>query len=139
MAPDAQLISVGFGGDSLKELRQVLYATDQEFFGGVAPRIHPMIDLQQAVGLLSSVGFIRPVGDRDQFGVDYSHLTTLIHDLRDMGETSAMSAGNTPTISRDYWPRAEAIYLENFGHDKKLEATFELIWISGWTADKINP
>lgn len=132
LKPDGFFLSVILGGESLLGLRRACFALDQITHGGVLPRVAPMIDLQQAGGLLSMAGLAQPVIDRDYLKVNYKTLRTLIEDLRDMGETNCLSAANTTSyVGRGFLNQMEAHYLDTTS-DGKFATLFDLIWMSGW-------
>ena len=130
MVDDGHIISVCLGGDSLSALRHVLYEMDQKYFGGISPRIHPMMDMQPNVGLLAHTGFKLTMGDRDTVKVSYKRFSTFISDLRDMGESYAVSVKSTSTPHRRYWRDVERALKTK---QDKFEIIYDILWASGWT------
>ena len=128
---DGYFLSAVLGGETLTSLRDCLYKADQHHFGGIYPRIHPMINLKQAVDLLKATGFNLNVGDRDNLVVNYKSLKTLINDLRDLGETYALSLQNSPAMTRSYWQWVEKNY-PTYTEQSNYKACFDIIWSSGW-------
>jgi hypothetical protein len=140
MLPDGLFIGVLFGGDTLSALRHGLYEAEDEVYGQVSPRISPMIKLQHAAGLLQSGGFTMPVVDRDLVRVNYSALSRLFMDLRDMGETNALTDRSRAPTSRRFFRTLEAIMKRNSGDENgKLVTVFDLICMAGWKAHKDQP
>ncbi len=133
LVPDGLFLSAILGGESLLGLRRACFAADLEKLGGAAARVAPMIDMQQAAGLLGAAGLALPVVDKDSFRVNYAKLQTLIEDLRDIGETSALSARPDRFPGRDYLNIAAANYTRD---NSKFPARFEIIWMTGWAPDK---
>lgn len=131
LRPDGFFLSVFLGGESLLELRRACFAFDQAHFGGVLPRIAPMIALQQAGGLLSMAGLAQPVIDRDLVNVNYGSLRTLAGDLRDIGESNCLTAARWTYGGRDFLDQLEASYLDRT-QANKFRVLFDLIWMSGW-------
>ena len=130
---DGLFIAAMFGGETLTELRQVFYKTDEELLGGLAPHIYPMASYTQAAGLLSRAGLNQPVVDTDRFTVSYSLIETLISDLRDLGETNVMKARSQMVITKDYWIKLTENYRDMFSRqDGKLICSFEILWLTGW-------
>ncbi|HEY8963417.1 MAG TPA: methyltransferase domain-containing protein, partial [Alphaproteobacteria bacterium] len=63
LKPDGLFMCALPGGETLHELRDSLSRVELQRRGGVAPRVHPMIDLQTWAGLLQRAGFALPVAD----------------------------------------------------------------------------
>jgi len=133
LKPDGLFIAAMFGGDTLTELRQVFYKTDEELLGGLAPHIFPMASYTQAGGLLSRAGLNQPVVDTDRFTVSYGKIETLISDLRDLGETNILKARSKAVLTKNYWQQLKENYQRLFSReDGKLNSSFETLWLTGW-------
>ena len=132
--PDGLFLACLIGGASLTELRQSLAAAESEIEGGISPRVSPFADISDLGGLLQRAGFALPVSDVDSFTVRYANPLALMHDLRRMGATNALVERRKMPMRRATLLRALEIYAERFSDsDGRVRASFELIWISGWT------
>ena len=132
--PDGLFLACLIGGTSLTELRQSLAAAESEIEGGISPRVSPFADISDLGGLLQRAGFALPVSDVDSFTVRYANPLGLMHDLRRMGATNALVERRKMPMRRATLLRALEIYAERFSDpDGRVRASFELIWISGWT------
>ena len=132
--PDGLFLACLIGGASLTELRQSLAAAESEIEGGISPRVSPFADISDLGGLLQRAGFALPVSDVDSFTVRYANPLGLMHDLRRMGATNALVERRKMPMRRATLLRALEIYAERFSDpDGRVRASFELIWISGWT------
>lgn len=132
LKPDGLFIGAMFGGETLTELRQALYAADEALFGGITARIYPFADYSQAAALLQQVGYALPVVDADRFSVSYKAFQTLIDDLRDLGETNCLTARQHRYAGKAYRQTLQSSYAEHFSNDGKFQATFEILWLTGW-------
>jgi len=133
LTADGLFLGALFGGATLTELRQTLYATDQALLGGVAARIIPMVDYSQCAALLGHAGLALPVVDTDRFTVSYKALPTLISDLRDLGLSNTLAMRAKTRLPKAYFAAAEALYKQHFAReDGKLQCQFEILWMSGW-------
>ena len=134
LSPDGLLLVAQIGGESLTELRQSLYGTDQVILGGATPRIFPMVDYSQAAMLLGKIGLALPVVDTDRITVFYSALENLISDLRDLGLSNSLIARDKRSLPKAWWVKLNEIYAQHFSRedDGKLKATFEILWLTGW-------
>ena len=133
LVPDGLFLSCILGGESLLGLRRACFGADQEKYGGIIPRIAPMIDVQQAAGLLQ--GFALPVIDRDACRVKYKVLKTLVEDLRDIGETNSLLAYTPQFEGRKFLEAISKNYTER-NLEGKYEVLFDIIWMTGWVPHK---
>ena len=129
---DGLFIAALFGGDTLTEFRQSLYKTDDEVLGGTTPRVFPMITHTQAAPLLTRAGLNLPVVDMDRFMVKYSQLEKLISDLRNIGATNILLNRSSKNLTRKYYHRLNSHYQDMFSDNDKLNASFEILWLTGW-------
>ncbi len=133
LKPDGLFIAAMFGGDTLIELRQALYQTDEALLGGMSARVYPMASYTQAGELLSRAGLNLPVVVTDRFTVTYGKLDKLISDLRDLGETNILTARNKSTLPKAYPKQLVNNYRNSFAReDGKLKTSFEILWLTGW-------
>ena len=129
---DGLFIGALFGGNTLTELRQSLYKTDDEILGGASPRVFPMVTHSQAAPLITQAGLNLPVVDMDRFTVTYSRFGTLLSDLRDIGGTNILSNRSPNALTSKYWETLKGHYQDMFGENGKLKASFEILWLTGW-------
>jgi len=133
LKPDGLFIAALFGGDTLTELRQSFAAAESEVEGGASPRVAPFADLRELGALLQRAGFALPVADIDRVCVRYDSVFSLMHDLRRMGTSNALTARRRTPLKRATLQRMGEIYAERFADaDGRLRATFEIVWLSGW-------
>jgi NADH dehydrogenase [ubiquinone] 1 alpha subcomplex assembly factor 5 len=140
LKPDGLFLGAMLGGDTLGELRSVLLEAELIEEGGASPRVSPMANLADVAALLQRAGFAMPVADADTIVVTYSDISALMHDLRGMGETNALSARRRTPLRRSTLARAAALYVERYGlHDGRIPATFEILWLAGWAPSASQP
>lgn len=140
LKPDGLFLASLLGGDSLHELRSVLTEVDSRLLGGSAPRIAPMIRLQDLAGLMQRSGFALPVVDQEVLTVTYDHVFKLIADLRGAGLTLATHSRDRRIPPRSFWPEVAALYQERHaGSDGRIEATFEVLYATGWAPGPGQP
>jgi SAM-dependent methyltransferase len=133
LKPDGLFLAALFGGETLSELRQSLAAAEIEISGGVSPRVAPFADVRVLGGLLQRAGFALPVADVERTVVRYSDFSSLVRDLRAMGETNALAERSRKPISRALLAAAAAHYAANFSDpDGRLRATFDIVYLTGW-------
>jgi SAM-dependent methyltransferase len=133
LKPDGLFLGAVFGGETLTELRQSLAAAESEVEGGVSPRVAPFADLRDLGALLQRAGFTLPVTDSDRVTVRYGSAFALMHDLRRMGATNALTDRRRSQLRRATLTRAAEIYAERFSdEDGRVRATFEVLSLSGW-------
>jgi SAM-dependent methyltransferase len=134
LRPDGLLLAAMIGGDTLTELRQSFAAAEAECEGGVSPRVAPSADLRDIGALLQRAGFALPVTDVDRVVVRYDNAFALMQDLRRMGATNVLVERRRTPTRRATLLRMAQIYAERFADpDGRIRATFDVIWLSGWT------
>lgn len=140
LRPDGLFIGISFGGDTLQELRRALAEAEIAVTGGLSPRIAPMPELRDLGGLLQRAGFALPVADTALITVEYRDIWHLMHDLRAMGETNALSARLRRPTRRAVFEKAQKLYAEHFAAPSgRLKASFELQVLTGWAPDASQP
>ena len=134
LKPDGLLLAAMIGGESLFELRRAFAAAEAEIEGGVSPRVAPFADLRDLGALLQRAGFALPVTDVDRVTVRYATPLALLHDLRRMGASNALAERRRTPLRRATLRRMMERYTEHFADaDGRVRATFEIVWLSGWS------
>ena len=133
LKPDGLFLAALVGGETLTELRQSFAAAESDIEGGVSPRVAPFADLRDLGALLQRAGFALPVTDVDRVTARYDSVFGLMHDLRRMGATNALTARRRAPLKRATLQRMAEIYAQRFADDDgRVRATFEIVWLSGW-------
>lgn len=136
LRPDGLMLAALFGGETLAELRAALGQAEVELTGGLSPRVLPMAEIRDLGALLQRAGFALPVADAARRTVTYADALALMRDLRAMGEGNALARRHRRIPPRALFPRAAAIYAENFpAGEGRIRATFDVIHLSGWAPD----
>jgi SAM-dependent methyltransferase len=131
---DGLLLAALAGGDTLIELRQSFAAAESEMEGGLSPRVAPFADVRDVGALLQRAGFALPVVDSERLTVRYDTVFALMRDLRRMAATNILHDRRRTPLRRSTLLRMAEIYARRFADpDGRLRATFEIVWISGWT------
>lgn len=136
---DGFFLALLLGGQTLTELRAALSQAEAEVTGGLSPRIAPMGEIRDMGGLLQRAGLTLPVADSHVVTARYRDLTHLMHDLRFMGETNALSDRLRRPTRRAVFDRAAELYAEHFSTDGGLRASFEMICLTGWSPADSQP
>jgi SAM-dependent methyltransferase len=133
LKPDGLLLAAMVGGESLNELREAFAEAESEIEGGISPRVAPFADIRDLGSLLQRAGFALPVVDSDRLTVRYDSPITLMHDLRAMGGSNALSERRRAPLRRATLQKMLEIYGRRFADaDGRLRATFEIVWLTGW-------
>jgi len=134
LKPDGLFLAALFGGDTLAELRQSFAVAESELDGGMSPRVAPFPDLRDMGALLQRAGFALPVTDADRVTVRYATPFALLRDLRRMGAANPLVERRRVPLRRATLMRAMEVYAERFADpDGKVRASFDIIWLSGWS------
>jgi SAM-dependent methyltransferase len=133
LKPDGLFLAALLGGDTLTELRRAFAAAEAEVEGGISPRVAPFADIRDLGGLLQRAGFALPVTDVDRLTVRYDSVFALMGELRRMGATNTLRERRRSPLRRATLMRMAEIYQDRFADpDRRLRATFEIVWLSGW-------
>ncbi len=133
LKPDGLFLGVLLGGATLSELRQSFAAAESETMGGISPRVSPFADVRDLGGLLQRAGFALPVTDMERIAVRYGEFAALVRDLRAHGMTNVMSERRRRFLRRDTLAAILAHYRAHHAEAGKLNATFETIYLTGWS------
>ncbi len=139
LQPDGLFIAVLFGGQTLAELRSCLAEAEVRETGGLSPRVVPMGEIRDLGGLLQRAGFSLPVADASSRMVSYATPRALMQDLRAMGEGNAVAARLRRPTPRRVFAAAERLYSESYGSQGRVNATFEMIFLTGWAPADSQP
>ena len=140
LKPDGLFLGALFGGETLNQLRSCLGEAEISVTGGLSPRIIPFGDIRDLGGLLQRAGFALPVADSQKITVEYRSALHLMRDLRAMGETNALTDRLKRFTARNVLLEASRLYAENYsGASENIEATFEIIFLTGWAPDESQP
>ena len=140
LRPDGLFLGILLGGETLSELRMALAQAETRETGGLSPRIAPMAEIRDLGALLQRAGFALPVTDLVPLTAAYRDLTHLMHDLRAMAETNALSARLRRATRRSVFRTAQTIYAAMHATPEgRLTATFELVCLTGWAPDESQP
>jgi SAM-dependent methyltransferase len=132
LKPDGLFLGALFGGATLSELRQSFAQAESETTGGISPRVSPFADVRDLGGLLQRAGFALPVTDVERTQVHYNDFSTLARDLRAHGLTNALSERRKRFLRRDTLAAMLAHYRADHAQAGKLNASFEIIYLTGW-------
>ncbi len=140
LQPDGFFVANLLGGRSLEQLRAVLIEAETELTGGVYPRVIPMADIRDLGSVMQRAGFALPVVDAEMITVTYPDMFRLMADLRGMGEQNILLGRAKNIPSKTLFFRAAEIYHQRFSNaDNQIEASFELITLTGWAPASSQP
>jgi len=134
LKPDGLFMGALLGGETLHELRQVMAESELSLREGLSPRIFPFADKPQMGSLLQRAGFSLPVVDSEIVTVTYENAFKLMRDIRLMGEGNAIIRRDKSYTGKALFMETARLYQERFsGPDGRIEATFEVIFLIGWS------
>jgi SAM-dependent methyltransferase len=133
LKPDGLFLAALLGGDTLKELRDSFALAESEIRGGISPHVAPFADVRDLGSLLQRAGFALSVTDSEKLSVRYSSLSKLVRDLRAHGQTNMLTARPRHFMGRHIVKALEDCYWERHATNGKLDATFETVFLTGWS------
>ena len=140
LRPDGLFLACLLGGETLTELRSAFATAESTVTGGLSPRVLPMSDIRDLGALLQRSGYALPVVDSVKLITSYETPFHLMTDLRAMGETNAQSARQKSFTRRAIFNDMSRIYSTHYSnYQKRVNATFELMWLTGWAPSEVQP
>ena len=133
LKPDGLFVGALLGGGTLQELRDSFAHAESETLGGVSPRVSPFGDVRDLGGLLQRAGFALPVADIERTLVRYAEFSGLVRDLRAHGLTNVMAERSRRFLGRRTLAALLAHYAAHHAHQGKLNASFEIVYLTGWS------
>jgi len=133
LVPDGLFMACLFAGQTLNELRQSWLEAEELVTGGVSPRVAPMIDIREMGGLLQRADLALPVVDLDRTILRYPDAIALIHEIRSLGLSNAMTGRSRKPVTRNLLGEAISIYQQKYSdEDGRIRATIEIAWATAW-------
>jgi hypothetical protein len=99
---DGVLIASFFGENSATVLKNAFANAELDLSNTYNNRFHPVSDIKTLGGLLQRAGFTIPVADAEDYNVHYKDLTSLIADLKGMGESNCLTHLSKPLTQSIY-------------------------------------
>ncbi|MBU6418321.1 MAG: methyltransferase domain-containing protein [Proteobacteria bacterium] len=116
---------------TLHELRLALLEAEEALTGKVSPRVSPFPELRDCAGLLQRAGFTHPVADLEELDFLYANPLTLLHELRDAGETNALAGRSRVIVPRALFPAALAALPQEQG---RMAVKLQMAVLTGWAS-----
>ena len=116
-----------FGGDNLRNIRNLLLNIETNIIGGAFSRIAPFIDIKTLGNLLQNCGFNQVVVDSEIIDITYNNLHDAIRDLRGMGEAGIMLRNNPP-IRKEVYKQIKEQFIINEKGKVKIELLYAIAW-----------
>lgn len=139
LIPDGLFLGIFLGQDTLWQLRHATQAVEEEIYGGVSPRVAPMVKLSDAAALMQRAGFALPVVDMDHIEMTYDNATTLTQELKNIGLGNVMLTRSSRIAEHRFLQRLMDYYNHHYQVEGGITANFTAIYLSGWTAASNQP
>ena len=133
LAEKGLFLGVMIGGESLAELREILYETEIAMTGRAHARFVPLQSGETIARAMMESGFADPVVDRERITLTYKDMFALINDLRESGCANALSERPRAIPPKKLFEQAAALYQSRFSLPQGgVQATLDLFFIHGW-------
>jgi len=142
LKPGGLFLACLLGGTTLHELRGAFMNAELAIEGGASPRVSPFADVRDSGDLLTRAGFALPVADLDTIRVSFAGALELMRDLKGMGESNAVAERRKTLSRRQTLMEVSRLYPTHSGNDgrtSRIDATFDVIWLAGWTPGPDQP
>jgi malonyl-CoA O-methyltransferase len=117
-----------FGPDTLTELRRAWAAVDGR------THVNRFIDMHDLGDALVRAGLAEPVLDVERYTLTYAGVRELMRDLKSIGAHNA-NAGRPRTLTGKGTLAGLVAAYEEFRHDGRLPATFEVVYGQAWAPE----
>lgn len=132
LRPGGLLMFSMLGPDTLQELRAA--ATGDAF------RVNPHLDMHDIGDMLVGCGYADPVMDMEKLTLTYVDVPALLRDLKAHGSIGLVEPQRKDLGGRSGYHSALARYEQFRRDDKRLPATFEVIYGHAWKPQpKVSP
>lgn len=139
LKPDGLFLSVFLGQDTLWQLRQAVQTVEDKVYGGVSPRVAPMVKLSDAAALMQRAGLALPVVDMDQIEMTYLNATDFLQDMKAIGLSNTMLERPRRNCERRFLQQLVQFYDQHYGAGAGVKASFTAVYLSGWAVSLHQP
>ena len=119
-----------FGPSTLHELRASLASFSQH------SHVNQFIDMHDIGDALIRCGFSDPVLDVDVYTLTYNTFKDIMYDLKHIGARNALQGRAKAMTGKGFLYQLEKFY-EVYRANKKLPATYEVVYGHAWKANKL--
>ena len=130
LTPGGLLMFSTFGPDTLKELRLAFAGLDGY------THVNRFADMHDIGDVLMHAGFAAPVMDMERITLTYADLMALLKELKAIGAHNVTHGKRQGMMGKSEWRALQQAY-EQFRHDGRLPATFEIVYGHAWANQKI--
>lgn len=134
LRPDGLFQFATLGPDTLNELRTAWASVDE------AVHVHRFIDMHDVGDALLRAGLAEPVLDVETLTLTYREVTTLLHDLRQLGASNRSQGTRKGLTTPQKMKAMQQHYVEQFVHtDGTLPASWEVVYGHAWRGVRAPP
>ena len=124
------------GKNSLDELKKCMIEADLEIYEGAYRRFIECHSINDITNILNKENFKIPVIEIDTIKLRYKKFTTLLNDIRYLGNSNIYKDRKDNFENKKYFQKVEDIYWKKYSNNEELILHLEVIFISAWK-DKI--
>jgi len=117
------------------ELKKSMILADEKIYGGSYQRFAQNITIDAISKIIKKYNFKIPVLEIDKILLKYSDFSSLINDIRYLGNSYIYKDRKKNFESKNYFKITEDIYWSKFSQKNKLLLSLEVIFITGWKED----
>jgi SAM-dependent methyltransferase len=128
---DGMMILAIIGGCSLHELRDSIISAEIANDVPVSPHIIPMAQAKDLADLMQRVGYKNVIVDTALTCVSYTNVLALMRDLRYMGQGNNLVKKSNTCFNKKTLASIEQIYMKKYSSNNLLNASFEIITMTG--------
>lgn len=125
-----------FSGETLKELKQSLYLTDEIIFKGIYMRIPKNPEMVEVSDQLTEIGYKELVSEKINYKIYYQNVRKILDDLKGTGENCLYKSRMKGLITYNYLKKLDQVYKTNFQEAGGLKLNCDIISVCGWKNKK---
>ena len=117
------------------EMKECMLEADLIIYGGSYQRFNKSFTVDRITEILKKNNFKIPVIEVDNIQLKYNKFSSLLKDLRYLGNTYLYNDRKKNFESKNYFKKIEEIYWNKFSLNNQLLLSLDVIFITGWKYD----
>lgn len=117
------------------EIRKSMLEADEDLYGGFYQRFNKLFTIEKLNQILKKNNFKIPVLEVDNIELRYDKFSSLLKDLRYLGNSYIYEDRKKIFESKNYFKKVEEIYWKNYSANNQLLLSLNVIFVTGWKHD----
>ncbi|MEI6628188.1 MAG: methyltransferase domain-containing protein, partial [Alphaproteobacteria bacterium] len=135
LKPDGVFMAAFFGEESLIELKECFFKTEEKLQTPHELHFFPTIATKDAGLLVQRAGFHSPTADKTRLTLHAKNLTDLLHTLKALGG-NILHERSRSSISKKFLNTVESEYHKSYSDESGLRVTVDIVCMTGWAIER---